>query len=250
MSSAFTTRRQWCVLGACSALALASGARAADPAVLFEPSVRISTLALESDPTSQAVAKVMLEAYRRMGMEAYIVSMPGERSLVSANSGETDGELYRKAGIEKTYPNLVMVPVPVASYEVVAFVPTYSVVSVNGWASLQALRIAFVKGIKIIEENTGGMQVVPLASLQQAFAMLDKGRVDVVLANRVAGMAALRAMKLTGIEPRQQPLAAFPVFHYLHVSRQALVPKLSQVLQDMTRERWIQRAQEEIIGRY
>lgn len=250
MSSASSTRRQWCALGVCGALALGSGARAAEPPVLFEPSVRISTLALESDPTSQLAAKVMLEAYRRIGIEAYIVSMPGERSLVSANAGETDGELYRKGGIEKTYPNLVVVPVPVASYEVVAFVPTHSVVSVNGWSSLLALRIAFVKGIKIIEENTGGMQAVPLASLQQAFAMLDKGRVDVVLANRISGLAALRAMKLTGIEARQPPLAAFPVFHYLHVSRKALVPKLSQVLQDMTRERWIQRAQEEGITRY
>ncbi|CAM3863611.1 substrate-binding periplasmic protein [Roseateles saccharophilus] len=247
MASPFLTRRQCCIAGA---VALTAGARAADSPVVFEPSIRISTLALESDPTSQLAAKVMLEAYRRMGMEADIVSMPGERSLVSANAGETDAELYRKAGMEKTYPNLVMVPVPVASYEVVAFVPSHSVLSVNGWASLQALRMAFVKGIKVIEENTGGMQVVPVASLQQAFGMLDRGRVDVVLANRISGLATLRSMKLTGIEPRPQPLASFPVFHYVNVSRQALLPKLSQVLQDMTRERWIQHAQDEIISRY
>ena len=57
-------------------------------------------------------------------------------------------------------------------------------------------------------------------------------------------------MKLTGIEPRPQALASFPVYHYLHVSRQALMPKLSQVLQEMTRERWIQHAQDEVLSQY
>lgn len=246
MASPLLTRRQCCIAGA---LGLASGARASDVGGA-DANIRISTLALESDPTSQLAAKVMLEAYRRLGMEMDIVSMPGERTLVSANAGETDGELYRKAGLEKTYPNLVMVPVPVASYEVVAFVPRHSVVTVSGWASLRVLRIGFVKGIKVVEENTVGMQVLPVASLQQAFAMLDKGRVDVVLANRISGLAALRSMKLGGIESRPQPLAFFSVYHYLHVSRQALVPRLGQVLQDMTRERWIQHAQDEILSQY
>ena len=243
MASPFLTRRQCCIAGA---LGLAAGARGAEG----DTNIRISTLALESDPTSQLAAKVMLEAYRRLGMEVDIVSMPGERTLVSANAGETDGELYRRAGLEKSYPNLVMVPVPVASYEIVAFVPRHSVVAVNGWASLRALRIGLVKGIKVIEENTVGMQVLPVASLQQAFAMLDKGRVDVVLANRISGLAALRSMKLAGIEPRPQALASFPVYHYLHVSRQALVPRLSQVLLDMTREHWIQHAQDEVLNQY
>ena len=187
MARSFLTRRQCCIAGA---LGLAPAAHGAE-GVASDAGIRISTLALESDPTSQLVAKVMLEAYRRLGMEIDIVSMPGERTLVSANAGETDGELYRRAGIEKSYPNLVMVPVPVASYEVVAFVPRHSVVAVSGWASLRALRIGFVKGIKVIEENTLGMQVLSVASLQQAFAMLDKGRIDVVLSNRISGLAAL-----------------------------------------------------------
>ena len=150
MASPLLTRRQCCIAGA---LGLASGARASDVGGA-DANIRISTLALESDPTSQLAAKVLLAAYRRLGMEMDIVSMPGERTLVSANAGETDGELYRKAGLEKTYPNLVMVPVPVASYEVVAFVPRHSVVTVSGWASLRVLRIGFVKGIKVVEENT------------------------------------------------------------------------------------------------
>jgi len=231
------------------ALGWAAGAPAAESNPP-EPAVRISTLALESDPTSQIAAKVILEAYRRLGIEAYIVSMPAERSLVSANAGDTDGELYRRAGIEKTYPHLVMVPVPVTSYEVVAFVPISSTLGIHDWASLPPWRMAFVKGIKVIEENTAGMQTVPVATLQQAFGMLEKGRVDLVLANRISGLATLRAMKLDGIEPRSQSLAAFPVFHYLHVSRQALVPRLSQVLQEMSRERWMQRAQDEVLSRY
>jgi polar amino acid transport system substrate-binding protein len=245
MAMAGLSRRHWCVA---SALGWAAVVRASEAAA--EASVRISTLALESDPTSQLVAKVILEAYRRLGMEAFIVSMPAERSLVSANAGETDGELYRRAGIEKNYPNLLMVPVPVASYEVVAFASTSSTLSIHNWASLPPWRMAFVKGIKVIEENTAGMQTVPVATLQQAFGMLDKGRVDLVLANRISGLATLRSMKLAGIEPRSLPLAAFPVYHYLHVSREALLPRLSQVLQDMARERWMQRAQDEVLSRY
>lgn len=233
-----------------SLLGWVTAASAAGEASEGAPRIRISTLALESDPTSQWAARVMIEAYRRLGMEPEFLSMPAERSLVSANAGETEAELYRKAGIEKGYPQLVMVPVPIATYEIVAFVPAASELSIVNWNSLAAARVAYVKGIKVIEENTGGLQFFPVAALAQAFGMLERGRVDVVLANRISGMAALRSLKLTGIEVRPQALVAFPVYHYLHTSRRALVPRLTQVLQDMTRERWMQKVQEDLLARY
>lgn len=72
--------------------------------------IQISTL-LENDPASDIAEQVLKQAYLRLGLQLQVKKLPGERSLYGANNGETDGELYRKIGMERDYPNLVIIPV-------------------------------------------------------------------------------------------------------------------------------------------
>jgi polar amino acid transport system substrate-binding protein len=43
-----------------------------------------------------------------LGQQIQVLNMPCERSLISANTGFTDGGLYRKAGLEAACLNLLM----------------------------------------------------------------------------------------------------------------------------------------------
>ncbi len=213
-----------------------------------EPPLRISTL-LEADPSTLVAERVLREAYRQLGRELQVLSMPGERSLLSANAGDTDGELYRRAGIERLYPHLLRVPVALLQYEVVAFTRR-SDVQVSGWESLRPYRLGFVKGIKIIEENTRGMEQEPVATLQQAFVKMELGRSDLVISNRLSGVASLRQHGLKGVRVLTPPLASFPVFHYLHERHEALVQPLTEVLQGLERSGFIQRVGEAVAAPY
>jgi polar amino acid transport system substrate-binding protein len=208
--------------------------------------LRIATL-LEPDPATEIAARVMREAYARLGMALEVQRMPGERALVSANVGDSDGELYRRAGIDATYPQLVRVPVALMHYEIVAF-SLDSRIPVLGWESLRPYRLGYVRGIKVIEENTRGMQVEPVTTVRQAFAMLERGRTDLVLANRISGLAALRAADLQNIQVLTPALERFPVFHYLNVKHAQLVPRLTEVLRDMEQSKRIARIQDEVLS--
>jgi polar amino acid transport system substrate-binding protein len=211
-----------------------------------ETVMRISTL-LEDDPATLIAERIMREAYRRLDIGMELLAMPGERSLVSADRGETDGELYRKLGIDKIYPHLVRVPFALETYEIVVFTKGTQV-KVESWESLRPYRIGFVKGIKIVEEKTVGMQVEAVATMQQAFSKLDLGRTDIVLANRLSGLASLRAHQFRGVNVVLPPLASFDVFHYVNEKHAALVPKLTAILNAMDRERTIQRIREDVLA--
>lgn len=233
------SRRQAALLLACCSSTLARAG---------ELPIRISTL-LEQDPATLVAERVLREAYRQLGRELQVQSMPGERSLISANNGDTDGELYRRAGIDRLYPNLLMVPVALLQYEIVVFARRWHF-RVQGWESLRPYRLGFVKGIKIIEENTRGMQLETVATLQQAFVKLELDRTDLVLANRLSGLASLRQHAIQGVQQLQPPLASFPVFHYLHRKNEALLAPLGEALRELERSGFIRRVGEEVAALY
>lgn len=208
--------------------------------------MRVSTL-LEHDPATQIAELVLAEAYKRLGMTLEVHRYPGERSLVSANDGLTDGELYRKVGMERDYPNLIIVPVPLQLYEIVIFTRDTHFI-VNGWESLRPFTIGFVRGIKIVEASTVGMRTEPVPTMQQALQKMTMGRTDVVVGNRVSGLAAARALKMDDIRVLGPALASFPVYHYVHRKHEALVPRLTAVLQQMQKEKIIERIQRQVLG--
>lgn len=203
--------------------------------------MHISTL-VGNDPATAVAEQIMAEAYRRIGRVLVLHRLPGERTLIEANDGRMDGELYRKLGMERTYPNLIILPVPLLTYEIVIFTRGTEFI-VHGWESLRPFTIGFVRGIKIVRENTVGMKTEAVATMEQAMQKLTMGRTDVVVGNRLAGMAALQALKLDDVHTLEPALAAFPVYHYLHNKHAALAPDLLAALQAMKADKTIERMQ-------
>ncbi|XLZ68781.1 transporter substrate-binding domain-containing protein [Massilia sp. SR12] len=213
------------------------------PSVGSQPlrDINISTL-VGTDPATVIAEQIMREAYRRLGINLVLHRLPGERTLIQANEGKMDGELYRKLGMEREYPNLVIVPVPLQTYEIVIFSRGTSFV-VNGWDSLRPYTLGFVRGIKIVQENTHGMKIEAVATMPQAFEKMMMGRTDLVLGNRSSGIAVIRALNLEGISVLEPPLASFPVYHYVHKRHEALVPELTRMLRQMQADKTIERLQ-------
>ncbi|MCP4182899.1 MAG: hypothetical protein GY761_06230, partial [Hyphomicrobiales bacterium] len=63
--------------------------------------------------------KVLQEAYLRCGVTVEFKKFPMGRALDFADTGKIDGIDDRIAGIEQQYPNLMMIPVPIASADLV-----------------------------------------------------------------------------------------------------------------------------------
>src|SRR6056297_96296 len=176
--------------------------------------------------------RIMDEAFRRIGLEAEIVFTRTEKSLVDVNAGLLDGELNRVAGMEKEFPNLLRVPEPNMTMHFVAFAKQDF--QIDGWESIRNLYIGFVKGWKILEQNTKGFPhrtLVP--SETELFTMLHKDRLDVALYSKLTGYAALEEMNYDELFHLEPPLVSRKMYLYVHKSHAALVPKIADALRSM-----------------
>ncbi len=182
----------------------------------------------------QALQDLSKEAFRRIGAEVKLVSLPSERSLHSANQGEVDGEGLRVPGLSSQYPNLVQVPERFIGISFVAFAKDATIRLDQGWESLKPHRVAFINGWKMFEASASGAKVVnKVDKPEQMFLMLDGGRIDLALYTRADGVALARTMGLSAVAPLAPALKDVDMYLYLHKRHEALVPKLAQALREM-----------------
>jgi len=170
--------------------------------------------------------------FKRIGVEVEVTTVPTERSLINVNSGIDDGDLFRVAGVEAEYPNVIRVPEKIMDNDFVAFTKRTDI-RIRGWADLQPYSVAYTTGWKIYDRNVKGVQeLVTTPSINGLPSLLDKNRVDVILMDRWQGQWVLRQ---TGHQfiLQEPPLARVEIFMYLNKKHAALVPRLAQALQDM-----------------
>lgn len=173
--------------------------------------------------------RVIIETFRRMGKSVEIVFTPTDKSLVDVNAGLIDAEMNRIEGMEKLYPNLIRVPEANMTMEFVAFSKTGY--PVNGWESIRNRHIGFVKGWKILEENTRGFpNVIQTPGEYELFTMLDKGRIDIALYSKLTGYAVIKEMNLKNIHHLKPPLARREMFLYVNKKHADIVDDIAKAL--------------------
>jgi len=195
--------------------------------------VSTSYKSLLSTPDQTGMLDLLVkEAFKRIGLKAEVVFNPTERSLKDVNEGLFDVEINRIEGMEKEYPNLVMVPEPNMVMRFVAF--SKKDLPVDGWDSLRGLRIGIVKGWRILEENTRGFPGVILVPTEtELFNMLDRGRIDVALYDELTGYEQISLRGFEGMRRLEPPLAGRKMHLYLHEKNIGLLEPLSEALGSM-----------------
>ncbi len=199
------------------------------------------------DPVAQVSVKVLGEAYHRIGIQIQTISLPAERALLSSNNGDVDGEVNRIKGIENTYSNLLMVPVPVNVLEGVVFTENVAV-PVTGWNSLKPYKIGIRRGTKFAEQGTKGMNVEPVTTNRQLFLKLVMGRNDVIVTSHVEGLEQIKQLQLKTIIVLEPPLVIVNLYHYLHKKHAALIPDITKALIKMEAEGRIKAIREQAIA--
>lgn len=202
------------------------------PAFADSDTITVSTNNTPLD--RKALNELSQEAFRRIGSNFKLISLPSERSLHSANLGEVDGEGLRVAGLGSQFPNLVQVPERYLSVSFVAFAKDASIKVDHGWESLKPFSVAFITGWKMFEANASGARIVnKVDKPEQIFQMLEGGRVDLALYTRADGVELLRSMGMRAITPLSPSLKEVDMYLYLNKKHEALVPQLAKALREM-----------------
>ena len=189
---------------------------------------------IEGDHLSVRGFEVVREAYRRIGLQASADIRPNERAIVSAETGDTDGDTIRMAGVEARYPDLVRVPEPVLSFDTVAFTAGM-VIPIRGWESLRPYSVCVVRGFKLAERGSEGMNREVVSGNEAALRMLRAGHCQVAVLGEAIWLL-IDQMKLGPLRALDPAIEVVPLYHYVNIRHAALVPKLAGALKAMRKD--------------
>ncbi len=170
------------------------------------------------------------KAFKEAGLTLQLIKTPPERALRNANAGIDDGELTRIKGINKTYTNLVRVPEKLIEWKFVALTRKPGI-TVRNWGDLEKYSIGFIRGWKILENNTKDHKNVNIVrSPAELFSMLDKNRIDIALYAKWMGLEIVRKKNIQGIRVIEPPLAMREMYVYLNKKHSRHINNIASAL--------------------
>lgn len=176
---------------------------------------------------------ILDRAYEKLDIQYLLKAYPSRRSLTLANTGVTDGELLRGQLDSNQYPNLIKVPVPVATGRLMAFTK-HADLKVQGWEGLNAYRVGSHAGINETKRHENDFKsFYEHPDIEQLFNLLDRDRLDLLILPLAIGSGALKELQLADIKMFPTPIETNELFHYLHSKHRDLIPSITQVLQEM-----------------
>lgn len=196
-----------------------------------ENSIVISKGNLDYSVYQSMAVRILKTAYSRIGKSVEFKKSPVARSIVNADSGITDGELARIEGLEKKYPNLIRVAIPIAYDEIFVYSKNFNF-KVEGWHSLLPYKIGFLSGFQRAEQRTAGMNTESVSTEKQGLEKINIGRSDVFLGLQ-GTLCLIKKLNLNEIKAIDQPLEKITMYHYLHKSHSAMAARLEVVLTQM-----------------
>lgn len=197
------------------------------------------------------IDRIYRELSRRLVIKIIINPVEsGERVLINANNGIDDGDVARGPGLEKRYPNLIRVAVPVYHYQMAVFAKDIDF-TVAGADSIKPYDIGILRGWKILEDiSRGARSVTSVESGEQLFFMLQKGRIEIAVFEKNQGLAILKQMKIPEIKLLRPNLLEGNFYLYLHKKHRYLLPKITAALEGMQKDGTIMRINETVLKQY
>jgi polar amino acid transport system substrate-binding protein len=212
--------------------------------LFFVPALAAEKLVLntgELPPYSTSDGKgfanlLVLALFREIGVDAELIVYKGAfaRALINANQGVEDGVAARVAGLEIQYPNLIRLPDEMVTVEMVAFGTKHRFATPD-WNALSPYVIGHINGWRNVEvpidklRESGPLEVTAVSDAQHLFMLLEKGRADVVIYERLHGLMKAREMGIK-VQVMEPPLATTKLYLYLNKKHVELVPRLAEAL--------------------
>lgn len=188
---------------------------------------------------SQTVSAILTSAYQKLGIEISIDYLPGNRALQTSNTGAVDGELFRIAGIDKKFTNLIPVPEPIIELQTTVY-STKLQFNVESWQSLKPYKLGFLRGFRKAELKTKGMNIYQDNSLTHLFKLLEKGRIELVIESKLGASVILQHNDFPTVRALSPPVDKFKIYHYLHAKNAKYIAPLAQTLLQMRQSGEIQ----------
>lgn len=194
--------------------------------------VRIAAI---NSAIAQISSAVLQKAYARIHIVAKVDLFPPERAIQLSNSGAYDGEAHRIPGIEKNYPNLIRVDVPIADVRGCVFSKTVVPKEVS-WKGIMNYHVGYWHGVKFIERKLTSPRAVRFYNQEAMLSAVQNGAVELGVSACRSGNAVLKKLNITEVKALPDPIEIIPLYHYVHKDKKALIPLLEKELTKMQQD--------------
>jgi polar amino acid transport system substrate-binding protein len=190
---------------------------------------------------------VLKEAYERIGFKLTWRAVNANDSLKESNDGQVDGELFRIAGVQKRFGNLLKVPTAINVLQAVAYSHKKDL-KVDRWASLSNFRIGYQKGVKFAENGARNLKTTTFDSTSELLNALESKRIDVAVLSRVNGIDETTKNNYSNIFEIKPYIQTYELFHFLNKKNEQFVFKLNKVLLSMKKKGRIKEIREDFLS--
>lgn len=186
--------------------------------------------------TDPSLALKILEiVYARLDIEITPLPLPGRRSLMEAQLGNSDGEVGRVASIESHHPELIRILVPVDTFKGVGLTMNPSI-RIRTLKDLTELRVGILSGIKFAEAITKNTPSLTASqSWDKLFQLLRHNRLDVVIAAHGEWDKQRVKAGFENLLTQDLPIPPICLYHYLHIRHRDIAPRVTRIMEEMVR---------------
>lgn len=197
------------------------------------PPLRFATDANDETGLAPIGRALLRRAFERLGMDLQFEALPLRRSLQMSLEGRLDGESLRIRDLSYKHPELLLVPVPIATVQVLGYVRKAGPKPRDDEALL-ALRLGYPRGVVLVERWLSyATRKVEASTRTDLLRLLRAEVIDVALLPSAAGLPELEPDDMTGLVRLPTPFHMTPLYALLHERHRALLPRLAAVLRDM-----------------
>lgn len=202
-------------------------------------------------PESTLIENIIKEVSKRAKINILYEVFPNKRSLVNANTGITDGDASRVWEINDYYQNLIRVPVPSHSIDLVVL--SKKKIYIKDPSEISQYNVGVIQGMKIavlLAENNKPLSLLKATDHDTLIKMLLVDRLDLVITNKIALFASLDKLRGRKLYLNDKPLVSRPLYIQLHKKNKAYIPQLQTALESMHKDGTYKRIRDDFFKLY
>lgn len=204
--------------------------------LIYSETITLSSSVDPNNPNLRNTILLISKAFENLGYNLKIETLPGQRALVQANIGKTDGDIARIAGIEKSYTNLLKVPESIYTINSSMYSLKKLEISTIDELINSDLTVLNVLGTKLIEnllKEKLGKRYSEAPNYESALKMIKAKRADVLINTDVALSPFLEKDEFKNIIKSDKVLIKMDMFIYLNKKHSNLIEALSKELKKL-----------------
>ncbi|AWB65605.1 hypothetical protein C2869_03760 [Saccharobesus litoralis] len=203
-------------------------------------------LPLNSYQPATIIAKLE-KAFAMSGVQFNAISVPSNRSLQLAHKGVIDGDLSRVSNLHEItghrYSNLVRIDHVMFSVWIAIFTNNPDI-EIDNLSDISQYTVCFTNGRKYFDDVFAPLvqpdNLVKLNSDLQAFELLAKKRVDIVITTSREGNQLIQDWVKFDQIREVKKLIKLPVYSYIHKKHSALLDDLTRNLAKVEQQQELQ----------